>query len=122
MKVSLISTYTHPIALGLRYVSSYLKAAGHDVSMLFLSSKRDTAKADFAEPVMADMIERLRDVDLIGMSLMTNTFHRACVLTERLRSAGVKAPILWGGTHPTDASTAPRADKTWGVVSSWASV
>ena len=28
MKVVLISTYTHPISLGLRFVSSYLKAAG----------------------------------------------------------------------------------------------
>jgi anaerobic magnesium-protoporphyrin IX monomethyl ester cyclase len=103
MKVTLVSTYTHPIALGLRYVSSYLKAAGYDVQMLFLSSKRDTARADFAPALLDDFVERCRDSDLIGMSLMTNTFNRACVLTERLRLAGVRAPIVWGGTHPTVA-------------------
>ena len=103
MRITLISTYTHPIALGLRYVSSSLKAAGHDVEMILMKSKRDTAKADFSEAVMEDFVERLRGRDLIGMSLMTNTFHRACVLTQRIRDAGIKAPIIWGGTHPTVA-------------------
>jgi len=103
MRITLVSTYTHPIALGMRYVSSYLKAAGHDVQCLFMSSKRDTARADFSQAALEDLIERVRERDLIGMSLMTNTFHRACALTERIRAAGVKAPILWGGTHPTVA-------------------
>ena len=103
MKIALVSTYTHPLALGLRYVSSYLKAAGHDVVMIFMSSKRDTAKADFTEAVLESLLERLRDRDLIGMSLMTNTFHRAGMLTERIRNADIKVPIVWGGTHPTVA-------------------
>ena len=103
MRISLISTYTHPVALGLRYVSSYLKAAGHDVEMIFMSSKRDTAKADFSSAAVEHLIERLRERDLIGMSLMTNTFNRAAVLTGRIREAGIKAPIIWGGTHPTVA-------------------
>ncbi len=103
MKIALVATYTHPIALGLRYVSSYLKAGGHDVEMIFMKSKRDTAKADFSEASLDDFVERLRDRDLIGMGLMTNTFHRASVLTRRLRDAGIKAPIIWGGTHATVA-------------------
>lgn len=103
MRVTLISTYTHPIALGLRYVSSCLKAAGHDVEMIFMSSKRDTAQPDWNAAAVEDLIERVRDRDLVGMGLMTNTFHRAVFLTERLRNAGVRAPIIWGGTHPTVA-------------------
>ena len=103
MKITLVATYTHPVALGLRFVSSYLKAAGHDVEMIFMKSKRDTAKADFSELVLENFVERLRDRDLIGMGLMTNTFYRACVLTRRIRDAGIKAPIIWGGTHPTVA-------------------
>lgn len=103
MRIALVATYTHPIALGLRYVSSYLKAHGQQVDMFFMRSKRDTAEADFADALLHELVERLRDVDLIGMSLMTNTFHRACVLTETIRSAGVKAPIVWGGPHPTVA-------------------
>jgi radical SAM superfamily enzyme YgiQ (UPF0313 family) len=103
MKITLVSTYAHPVALGLRYVSSYLKAAGHDVHVLFMGSKRDTAKVDYTESALEDFIERLRERDLIGLSLMTNTFRRACVLTQHIREAGITAPIIWGGTHPTVA-------------------
>jgi len=103
MKTTLVSTYTHPIALGLRYVSSYLKAGEHDVEFICMSSKRDTAKPDYSEPLLEDFVERVRDADLIGLSLMTNNFHRACLLTQRIRAAGIKAPIVWGGTHPTVA-------------------
>ncbi len=103
MRIALVSTYTHPIALGLRFVSSYLKAAGHQVEMMFMASKRDTAEADFSEQALEALVDRCRHADLVGMSLMTNTFRRASVLTERLRRAGVNAPILWGGTHPTVA-------------------
>ncbi|MFQ5805132.1 MAG: B12-binding domain-containing radical SAM protein, partial [Phycisphaerae bacterium] len=103
MKINLISTYTHSIALGLRYVSSYLKAAGHDVEMIFMGSKRDTTEVDFSEAALEAFVERLRGRDLIGMSLMTNTFRRACALTQRLRAAGIKTPLVWGGTHPTVA-------------------
>lgn len=103
MRVTLVSTYTHPIALGLRYVSSSLKAAGHDVEMIFMGSRRDTARPDYSPAALDQFVERLRDRDLIGMSLMTNTFHRAAALVERVRTAGIKIPIVWGGTHPTIA-------------------
>ncbi len=103
MRITLISTYTHPIALGLRYVSSYLKSAGHDVEMIFMSSKRDTARPDWGDRALEECIDRVRERDLIGLSLMTNTFHRACFLTERIREAGIRTPVIWGGTHPTVA-------------------
>ncbi|MBU0639283.1 MAG: B12-binding domain-containing radical SAM protein [Planctomycetes bacterium] len=103
MRITLVSTYTHPVALGLRYVSAYLKAASHEVEMLFMCSRHDTAKADFSPALLDEFVERLRGRDLIGMGLMTNTFHRARVLTERIRAAGIATPIIWGGTHPTVA-------------------
>ncbi|HOB74147.1 MAG TPA: radical SAM protein [Phycisphaerae bacterium] len=103
MKVALVSSYTHPVALGLRYVSSYLKAAGHEVEVLFMCSSRKRAEGDWSPAVLDAFVEHCRHADLIGISLMTNTFFRACALTETLRKAGIKAPILWGGTHPTVA-------------------
>lgn len=103
MRITLISTYTHPISLGLRYVSSYLKAAGHDVEMIFMSSKRDTAQPDWSPAAVDNLMSRLQDRDLIGMGLMTNTFHRASFLSEKIRDSGIKTPIIWGGTHPTVA-------------------
>ncbi len=48
MRIALVATYSHPIALGLRYISAYLKAHGQQVEMFFMRSKRDTADADFA--------------------------------------------------------------------------
>ena len=68
-----------------------------------MRSKRDTARADFSQAFLDEFVERLRGAELIGMSLMTNTFYRASVLTEAIRAAGIKAPIIWGGTHPTVA-------------------
>jgi anaerobic magnesium-protoporphyrin IX monomethyl ester cyclase len=103
MKIALISTYAHPIALGMRYVSSSLKAAGHDVKTLLMASRRDTTKPDWNPAAVEGLIEHLRDRDLIGLSLVTNTFHRASVLTRRIREAGLRAPVVWGGTHPTVA-------------------
>lgn len=101
MKTALIATYTHPVALGMRYVSSYLKSGGHQVSMIFMASRRDTSLAQFPPAVIESLIEHCRNVDLIGMGLLTNSFYRARFLTDALRAAGVKAPIIWGGTHAT---------------------
>ena len=103
MKLALIATYTHPVALGMRYVSSYLKSAGHEVEMIFMASRRDTARPHFAPAVIESLIEHCRGVDLIGMGLLTNSFYRARFLADALRGAGVKAPIIWGGTHATVA-------------------
>jgi len=104
MNMVFVSTHAHPVALGMRYVSSYVKAAGHKVKSLFMCSRKATARADFGPAVLEAFVEHCRSADLIGMSLMTGNFYRACALTEVLRKAGVKAPILWGGTHPTIAA------------------
>ena len=103
MRVALVSTYSHPAALGLRYISACLKDHGHQVEVFFLSSRRETAKADFSPALLDELVERVRQAGLIGMSVMTNTFYRACALTEAIRGAGIKAPIVWGGVHPTVA-------------------
>lgn len=103
MRIALVATQAHPIGLGLRYISSYLKTTGHDVVMLFMSSRRDTARADYRPALLDDFVDRLRDRDLVGMSLMTSTFHRARVLTEHIRHTGLRAPVVWGGAHPTVA-------------------
>ena len=103
MRVGLVSTYTHPFALGLRYVSSYLKSAGHEVVMFFMSSRRDTTVPDYTQAALDALVQRLRDCDLVGLSLMTNNYHRAVALTQAIRAAGVRAPLVWGGVHATVA-------------------
>jgi len=103
MHVALVATYAQPLALGLRYIAAFLKTQGHHVEMFFMQAKRATAGADFSPALLAELVERLRPADLIGMSLMTNTFHRARVLTEAVRKGGCDAPMIWGGPHPTTA-------------------
>ncbi|UCF34889.1 MAG: B12-binding domain-containing radical SAM protein [Phycisphaerales bacterium] len=105
MDVVLVSTYAQSVALGLRYISAYLKRAGHKVTIVFMASKRETAEVDYSPPLLADFVHHCRSADVIGMSLMTNTYYRAKALTEALRAGGVQAPIVWGGTH---ATVAPR--------------
>ena len=103
MRVSLVASYTRPYALGLRYISSRLKAAGHTVQMIFMSSGRDSSRPDYSDTLLRDFVDRARQSDVIGMSLMTNSFHRACALTSALREADVSVPIVWGGVHATIA-------------------
>lgn len=103
MRIVLISSHTHPFALGLRILSACLKSAGHAVELIFMCSRRDTAAPDYTPAALADLATRARAADLVGVSLMTNNYHRACALTAHLRGAGVTAPIVWGGTHPTVA-------------------
>ncbi|HSW46075.1 MAG TPA: radical SAM protein [Phycisphaerae bacterium] len=102
MHVVLVSTYAYPVALGMRYVSSWLKQAGHRVSCLFIGSERDEFEPVSAA-LRADFVEHCRRADVVGLSLMTNSFDRSCELTRALRDAGIRAPIVWGGTHPTVA-------------------
>lgn len=103
MKIALVATYTYPVGLGLRYISSFLKAQGRDVEVFFMRSKRDTAEPNFSSALLGELVDRLRRADLIGMSLMTGTFHRAVALTQAIRRSGLKTPIIWGGPHPTCA-------------------
>ena len=102
MHVVLISTYVQPVALGMRYVSAYLKQAGQRVTCLFVCSERQGSEP-LADSLLADIVAHCKDVDVVGLSLMTNSFFRSCQITEALRKGGVRAPILWGGTHPTVA-------------------
>lgn len=103
MRVSLVAAYTRPYALGLRHISASLKAAGHTVEMIFMSSGHDVSRPDYSDAVLRDFTARTRQSDVIGMSLMTNSFHRTCALTSTLREAGVSTPIVWGGVHATIA-------------------
>jgi len=102
MHIVLISTYAQPIALGMRYVSAFLKQANHRVTSLFLAGRHD-GKELLPAPLRDDVVDRCRDADVVGLSLMTHSFYKACAVTDALRRAGIRAPIVWGGTHPTVA-------------------
>lgn len=80
----------HKIPLGLGYLSSCLKEAGHKVSIL------DTTFGITEE----DIIKSSKDVDLVGVSVMTLQLEQAKWISRILKEA-YPVPILWGGNHVT---------------------
>jgi radical SAM superfamily enzyme YgiQ (UPF0313 family) len=111
MKIALISPYSDIATLSVRYLSAYLKKQGFDTSLFFMAhatSEYDLTP-DFARFYPDETLERLAgllsDADLIGLSLMTNYFPLARSLTRFLKER-VRAPVLWGGVHPTVAPEA----------------
>ncbi|MBI4801986.1 MAG: B12-binding domain-containing radical SAM protein [Elusimicrobia bacterium] len=97
MKVTLISPYSDLQAFGIRTLSACLKQEGHGVQLIFLP--RDFTDK-FEETVLNEVVELSRGSGLIGISLMTNFFNNVVQITQRLKEK-LRAPILWGGVHPT---------------------
>ncbi len=109
MKVTLISIDDELYCIGVRILSTCLRKAGHQVQTLFLPQKvqeregRQQLQTTYSQKLLERVWQICNDSDLIGISLMTNNFHRALNITEYLKKHNVSAPIMWGGVHPTVA-------------------
>ncbi len=100
MKVALISTYFDIEANGLRMLSSVLRRAGHRTKQIFLPKTGDGHTSEYPAEAVGDILELCGDVDLVGLTLMSNNFLTASHLTDAIkRKHG--APVVWGGIHPT---------------------
>ena len=86
-------------ALGVRYISSYLKSIGHEVDILFLCKTCEKKETESEIVKIIELIERIKP-DLIGVSLMSNHFFRAVKITKRIKKKGGLPPVIWGGIHP----------------------
>jgi len=106
MKVALISPYSSITSPGVRLLSACLKEAGHEVKFVFMPAyPKAYARIRFGDMPYSDqalesLAELCSDCGLIGISLMTNFFQAAVQMTESLRER-VRAPVIWGGIHPT---------------------
>ncbi|MBN2055746.1 B12-binding domain-containing radical SAM protein, partial [bacterium] len=105
MKVTLVSPYSDITSLGVRFLSAVLKRAGHTPQIIFLPHRpAETLTDETSQIYERDRLEAIAEAcagsGLIGISLMTNYFERARVLTDFLRDR-LTAPIIWGGIHPT---------------------
>lgn len=126
--IALISLYD-TVALGIRYLSAYLKQQGHQVTVIYLKQYEVLMKADFPdEPVLDEVnvglcsrgeiaycyprrisdpewkllinLIRERKCDLVGLSLTTKFINTAIALTRRVQQElGLK--VIWGGVEPT---------------------
>ncbi|MDO8674459.1 MAG: radical SAM protein, partial [Dehalococcoidia bacterium] len=54
----------------------------------------------YPESALGQLSDLTQDSDLIGVSLMSSSFDKAIQITRSLRRS-TKAPIVWGGIHPT---------------------
>ncbi len=104
MRVCLISPFGDIGTLAIRQVSAVLKAAGHDVRMIFLTRER-YGTADFLLPyephVLDGVVELCADAELIGITTMTNYVPSAIQLTRALKAGLPVVPVIWGGIHAT---------------------
>jgi len=106
MKVTFISPYSDITAFGVRCIAAFVKKAGFDVQLLFLSDQEFDLKATsgsvyrFSAPCLNQIIEICKDSHLIGISLFTCHFDRAVQLTQAIKSK-LDIPVMWGGIHPT---------------------
>lgn len=105
MRVVLISPYPDITSFGLRTLSAHLRRHGHQTRLIFFPDPfGDDLRFGvqrYGDAALDDLAALCRDADLVGVTLMTNFFDGAVQITERIKSAGVRAPVIWGGVHPT---------------------
>jgi anaerobic magnesium-protoporphyrin IX monomethyl ester cyclase len=79
-------------ALGIAYIASSLRAAGHEIELL--DGKLDELTID-------DVVERVRDgrPDLVGITCMTVEYPRAVEIARRIKDERPETPIMVGGAH-----------------------
>jgi anaerobic magnesium-protoporphyrin IX monomethyl ester cyclase len=97
MNIGLVSPYADIFSFGIRTLSACLKNENHNVKIIFMPSD---FWVKYEDRVLEDAVELLKDVDLIGVSLMTNYFENSVQITHRLKR-DLEIPVVWGGVHPT---------------------
>lgn len=79
-------------ALGIAYVASSLRAAGHEIRLL--DGKLDYLTVD-------DIVASVRDnpPDLVGLTCMTVEYPRAVEIARRIKLRRADLPVVVGGAH-----------------------
>lgn len=94
------------IANGVRSLSTKLKENNHTVRIIFEKGSTNRMICNrnyiyrYKQSVLDEIIEFCQDADLIGFSLMTNSFDRVRQLTSEIKKS-LSVPVVWGGIHPT---------------------
>lgn len=78
--------------LGIAYVASSLRAAGHSIELL---------DGKLAGLTVDDIVARVRDrpPDLVGITCMTIEYPRAVEIARRIKDDRAELPIVVGGAH-----------------------
>ena len=104
LRVALLVLYLHQ-SLGLRQISSVLRAAGHETHLIFFKEFRWGEFRDVTAREEELLVSTLREIhpDLIGINLTTTLVaDLAYRLSDKLR-AELGLPIIVGGAHVSAA-------------------
>lgn len=105
-KIGLVSPYSNLSAIGLRYISASLRAADWKTRLVFLPDLEELRYSPkphppaYPQPVLDSVCALLADVDMVGITVMSNYYGRARSLTQAIQQA-LHVPVIWGGIHPT---------------------
>jgi anaerobic magnesium-protoporphyrin IX monomethyl ester cyclase len=109
MNVALISPYPDITNYGLRTLSAVLREAGHTTQVLCMPDFAGDGESfhtvmdavRYPLEVVDQMLDIIKDADLVGITLMTHYFDSARQLTEAIRARYPHIRIIWGGFHPS---------------------
>lgn len=93
LRIGLISFLTNNLSI--RLLSAYLKQNGVEVISIF-------CPPDFNEKKATEITDILKkhNVMLAGITLVTDDYKKAVVLTQMIKNR-LTIPVIWGGAHPS---------------------
>lgn len=101
-KFALVSLYSTD-NLGVRFLTSYLRSQGFDVSVIFFKdmfyndAERETSKEKDL------LIKTLRQINpgIVGLSVSCSALARIATAITRSIQTQLNVPVIWGGAHAT---------------------
>ncbi|KAB2953802.1 radical SAM protein [Heliorestis acidaminivorans] len=102
-KVLLIGLYNSK-ALGVRYLSSVLQQAGHEVDIIYFKDFNSLNASSPTEREYELLLEQIRKSapDMIGLSVMSSFYIEvAKEMSRRIRQTFSETPFIWGGVYAT---------------------
>jgi anaerobic magnesium-protoporphyrin IX monomethyl ester cyclase len=100
-RVALVCVHgTHWMAS--RYIHALVKSHGYDAHTVFFRETFEQVLAATRAEVQtcARTIMELKP-DVVGFNVTSMGYRECVAITQELRRMGLKAPVIWGGTHAT---------------------
>lgn len=87
--------------IGLEYLSSALKKAGHSVSNIYFGEYKASVPeiTDLEKDKAVELLRKINP-DIIGIHVLSIFFELACKLSLKIKQE-LKVPIIWGGPQAT---------------------
>lgn len=101
MKIALIDPSSYITNYGLRCISSYLWQNNIETKLLFLFPSKSLEPDWYSKEVLEELVEHVKDCDIIGFSVFTNYYFPAAKLSAFLKEKFPEKTIVWGGIHAT---------------------